>query len=104
MWEFKFRRDESAYAHSARSSRVRENPMREYLVMVELACDDLQQSHKAPIKKGQRLNPRCPRITCENKGYAEKRVHELSLKRRIGIPATKTIGKDIVDPRNMRDM
>ena len=29
---------------------------------------------------------------------------ELSLKRRIGIPATKAIGKDIVDPRNMGDM
>ena len=60
----------------SRSSRVRENPMLEYLVMVELACDDLQQRHKAPIKKGQRLNPRCQWITCENRGYAEKRVHE----------------------------
>ena len=49
--------------------------MLEYLVMVELACNDLQQRHKASIKKGQRLNPRCQRITCENKGYAEKRVH-----------------------------
>ena len=29
---------------------------------------------------------------------------ELSLKRRIGIPAAKAIGKDIVDPRNMRDV
>ena len=29
---------------------------------------------------------------------------ELSLKRRIGIPAAKAIGKDIVDPQNMRDM
>ena len=29
---------------------------------------------------------------------------ELSLKRRIGIPEAKAIGKDIVDPRNMRDM
>ena len=49
--------------------------MLEYLVMVELACNDLQQRHKASIKNGQRLNPRCQRITCENKGYAEKRVH-----------------------------
>ena len=49
--------------------------MLEYLVMVELAYDDLQQRHKAPIKKGQRLNPRCQWITCENKGYAEKQVH-----------------------------
>ena len=59
----------------SRSSRIRENPMLEYLVMVELACNDLQQRHKASIKNGQRLNPRCQRITCENKGYAEKRVH-----------------------------
>ena len=59
----------------SRSSRIRENPMLEYLVMVELAFNDLQQRHKEPIKKGQRLNPRCQWITCENKGYAEKRVH-----------------------------
>ena len=78
--------------------------MLEYLVMVELACDDLQQRHKAPIKKGQRLNPRCQWITCENKGTLRSEFMELSLKRRIGIPAAKAIGKDIVDPRNMRDM
>ena len=57
------------------SSRDREYPVLEYLVMVELACDDLQQRQKAPITKGQRLNTRCQWIICESKDYAEKQVH-----------------------------
>ena len=37
----------------SRSSRVRENPMLEYLVIVADRQRQVQPRHKAPIKKGQ---------------------------------------------------
>lgn len=78
--------------------------MLEYLVVAGLAFDDLQQRHKASVKKGQRLNPHCQWITYENKDCAEKRDRGISVKGRIGIPATEAICKDIVDPWNVRDI